>query len=445
LALAMGACCSAFRLMDALLWRPLPVSHPERLYGLSRQGIGFDGKWGSFDSWAHPAYVQMREAVKNDADLIAVSYADRADVTYTTDQEMEKATVVQVSGNMFSVFGLNPGAGRLLTDADDAAPGKAPYAVISDDYWNRRFQRDPNVVGKTLHYQGGVYEIVGVAQRGFTGTAPGTVVDVFLPTAMHRGFNRLDWTWFRTLVALHEGVEAKPVRDRLAAVSQRFEEKRLSSSKGLSAETRKNVLNNEFVMSWAPTGVSGFQEEYRSALTALGVLVLMVLLIACANVANLMVAQAAGRAKEMALRVSIGAGRWRLVQMVLVESALMALLAAAGGSALCLVVGADGDADDRPAGCAGSAVAAGGCAGDSVWRGPDVWGHAAVWYAACVAGFVGKTGECAEGRRGAAVATHDDARDDWDAGDVLLCGVVCGGTVCCDVQEAIDTADGFFE
>ncbi|WP_245631968.1 hypothetical protein [Edaphobacter aggregans] len=104
LALAMGACVSAFRFMDALLWRPLSVVHAERLYGLSRQGIGFNGKWGSFDSWAYPAFEQMREAVKNDAELIAVSYADRADVTYATEQELEKATVAYVSGNMFGVL-----------------------------------------------------------------------------------------------------------------------------------------------------------------------------------------------------------------------------------------------------------------------------------------------------------------------------------------------------
>jgi predicted permease len=334
LALAMGACVGAFRLMDAMLWRPLPIAHPERLYGLSRQGIGFNGKWGRFDSWAHPAFVAMREAVKNDADLVAVSFADRGDVTYTTDQEMEKTTVVHVSGNMFGVFGLQPQLGRLLTDADDAVPGKAPYAVLSDDYWARRFQRDPNVIGKTLHYQNGVYEIVGVSQRGFTGTTPATVADVFLPMAMHRAVGKPDWTWFRTMAALHEGVDPKPVRDGLAAVSHQFEEKRLSGQKGLPAEVLKKVLNVELVMASASTGMSGFREQFRPALMALGVLVAMVLLIACANVANLMAAQAAGRAKEMALRISIGAGRWRLVQMVLVESTMMAVLAAAGGALL---------------------------------------------------------------------------------------------------------------
>ncbi|HEX6494774.1 MAG TPA: multidrug ABC transporter substrate-binding protein, partial [Acidobacteriaceae bacterium] len=91
LALAIGACTSAFRLIDALLLRPLPVAHPDRLYALSRQGIGFDGKFGGFDGWAYPAFAQMRDAAKGEADLIAISYAQRTDVTYKTDQEMEKA------------------------------------------------------------------------------------------------------------------------------------------------------------------------------------------------------------------------------------------------------------------------------------------------------------------------------------------------------------------
>src|SRR5882757_4413359 len=104
LALAIGACTTAFRLVDALLWRPLPVTHPERLYVLSRAGMGFDNRPGEWDSWAYPNFQLMRAAVKNEAELIAISYADRADVTYKTDQEMEKAIVQHVSGWMFTTF-----------------------------------------------------------------------------------------------------------------------------------------------------------------------------------------------------------------------------------------------------------------------------------------------------------------------------------------------------
>jgi len=332
LALAIGACTSAFRLIDALLLRPLPVAHPERLYVLSRQGIGFDDKPGSFDSWMYPCFQLMRAAAKGDAELIAVSYADRADVTYKTDQEMEKANLQHVSGWMFSTFGIEPALGRLFTENDDLKPGAAPYAVLSYDYWSRRFGRDPNVIGHTFHFGDGVYQIVGVSEKKFTGTEPGTIVDIFIPTMMHRGVTRSDWTWFRTIVVMKPGVAGEPLRAKLAAITHAFEENRLRGESGLSPETLKNVLANQVLMEPAPTGVSGMQQDYNRALGALGVLVLMVLLIACANVANLMTAQAAARAREMALRVSIGAGRWRLVQMVLVESALLALLAAASGA-----------------------------------------------------------------------------------------------------------------
>ncbi|HSY71453.1 MAG TPA: ABC transporter permease [Alloacidobacterium sp.] len=332
LALAIGACTSAFRLIDALLLRPLPVAHPERLYVLSRQGIGFDDKPGSFDSWMYPCFQLMRAAAKGDAELIAVSYADRADVTYKTDQEMEKANLQHVSGWMFPTFGIEPALGRLFTENDDLKPGAAPYAVLSYDYWSRRFGRDPNVIGHTFHFGDGVYQIVGVSEKKFTGTEPGTIVDIFIPTMMHRGVTRSDWTWFRTIVVMKPGVAGEPLRAKLAAITHAFEENRLRGESGLSPETLKNVLANQVLMEPAPTGVSGMQQDYNRALGALGVLVLMVLLIACANVANLMTAQAAARAREMALRVSIGAGRWRLVQMVLVESALLALLAAASGA-----------------------------------------------------------------------------------------------------------------
>jgi putative ABC transport system permease protein len=334
LALAMGACVGAFRLVDAMLWRPLPIAHPERLYGLSRQGIGSDGKWGSFESWSYPEVAEMQKAIGGDADLIGVSFADRAEISYATEKEIEKATVIHVSARMFEAFGLRPAVGRQFTGADDQVAGKAPYAVLSDDYWMRRFRRDPGVIGKTLHFQNGIYEIVGVAQKGFTGTTPATVADIFLPASMHLGFNRPNFAHFRVMAVLHEGEDPTALREKLAAAARRFDEKTMGTNTAIPAPMLKSLLSREVALSPASTGLSGFREQYRRALLTLGVLAAMVLLIACFNVANLMSAQAAGRTKEMALRVSIGAGRSRLVQMVLVESAMMAALAAAAGSVL---------------------------------------------------------------------------------------------------------------
>jgi hypothetical protein len=116
LALAIGACTGAFRLIDALLLRPLPVTEPERLYVLSRE-VFFDGKTQSFDGWAYPAFRLLRAAVKGQAELLAISYAERMDLTYKSDSEMEKADVQYVSGWTFGTFGLRPAVGRLLTEA----------------------------------------------------------------------------------------------------------------------------------------------------------------------------------------------------------------------------------------------------------------------------------------------------------------------------------------
>jgi predicted permease len=332
LALAMGSCTAAFRLIDALLFRPLPISHPERLYAVVRYGLGPSGDFRISDATEYPCFRQMRAAVAGRAKLIAVSYAQRDDITYATDNEMEKAYRQYVSGWTFSDFGLQPALGRLFTDADDVTPGAHPVAVLSYDYWKRRFGLDPGVIGRTFHKDNDLFTIVGVAPKDFTGTEPGVSVDIFLPTMMHEGVTHVDWSWFRTLAIVSPGTTPDSVRDTLQRIVRGSLEERAKSWTAESPEFIKNVLDQKVLVLPAASGWSGMQDDYRSFLAVLAGLVALVLLIACANVANLMAAQAAARAREMALRVSIGAGRRRLIQLVLVESAWIALLAAALGA-----------------------------------------------------------------------------------------------------------------
>jgi predicted permease len=331
LALGIGACTSAFRLIDALLLRPLPVAEPEQLYALARQVIGPEGKPLTFDSWAYPAFRLLRAAVRDQAELMAISYAERTDLTYGSAAEVEKAYRQYVSGWMFNSFGLRPAVGRLFTGSDDLKPGAYPYAVLSYDYWTSRFGRDPKVIGRTFRMGNDLYEIVGVGPERFTGTETGTAIDIFIPTMMNPGVQHSDWTWMRTLARLKPGVAIEPVRQKLDATSRAFEEERARGFSGMSKKQIDEFLNQRLLLEPAAAGVSDLQTDYRTPLAALGVLVALVLLIACANVANLMTAQAAARSREMALRVSIGAGRGRLVQLVLLESAWLAFLAAAIG------------------------------------------------------------------------------------------------------------------
>ncbi len=331
LALAIGACTSAFRLIDALLLRPLPIASAEHLYALSRRGVNVDGTLGTFDAWAYPSFQQMRAAVHEQAELVAVSYAAREDVSYGSDEEVEKACVQYVSGWMFNTLGLHPALGRLLTAQDDDRPRAHPLAVISYDYWSRRFGHDPNVIGRTFRSGTDVYEIVGVAEQPFTGTEPGVMVDIFVPTMMDARVERADATWIRILAVLAPTTAVEPLRAKLNATSRAFEAERAKGFVGMTKESIDRFLDLTLLLEPAAAGVSGLQQNYSRALVALGGLVALVLIIACANVANLMTAQAAARAREMALRVSIGAGRGRLVRLVLVEGTLLGLASAVGG------------------------------------------------------------------------------------------------------------------
>ncbi len=332
LALAVGACTSAFRLIDAMLLRPLPIADANSFYVLTYTVVE-DGKSITNDSFDYPQFRQLRDAVSSEADLLAISYGAQNGLTYGSDYEIEKINRQFVSGTTLGLFGLKPSAGRLLTASDDLKPGAHPYAVISYDYWKRRFGRDPKAIGRTFRLGAESYQIVGVLPEGFTGTETGTMTDVFMPTmANSRAIGNEHWAWFRTWVKLKPGVSPDRVREKLAAVSGAIRTERVKNwPPGTPPDRIQSYINMPLTLESAASGVSGPKREYKRSLGILGVIVALVLLISCANVANLMLAQAAARAREMALRVSIGAGRFRLIQMLVVESAMLAVAATLAG------------------------------------------------------------------------------------------------------------------
>ena len=147
LALAIGAATGAFRLVDAMLWRTLPVAHPERLFFLATTFIDRDGHPDYHEEFDYPTFRQHRKTVEDHAELMVVGVSSRQDVTFGSTDETEKLYRQFVSGNVFGAFGLQPALGRLLTPNDDLTPGANPVAVLSFDYWTRRFGRDPKAMG----------------------------------------------------------------------------------------------------------------------------------------------------------------------------------------------------------------------------------------------------------------------------------------------------------
>ncbi len=346
LALGIGSCTAAFRLIDALFLRPLPVADPGRLYVVGYGIVDDSGKADTGDTFDYPAFRVLRAAVKEQAELMAISPANFGgiDITYGSDQEMERVDRQYVSGWTFAEFGLRPALGRLFTEADDLKPGAHPYAVLSYEYWLRRFGKDPNVLGRTFRtggdsntwgatVPGGDYQIIGVAPPGFTGTDSGTLTDMFVPTMMNaRAISQQNMQWFRTWVHLRPGTSAELVRQKLRAAFLAYRHEQAKSWR--LVPPRDGAISTSLPRcSWnpQPPGFPLCKRLYRRALLILGALVALLLLIACANVANLMTAQAAARAREMALRVAIGAGRRRLIQLVLMEGALLAIISSALG------------------------------------------------------------------------------------------------------------------
>jgi putative ABC transport system permease protein len=333
LALGVGASMAAFRLIDALFLRPLPVPNSDRLYMLTYEGL-FVGEISTGDQFDYPGFRLLRAAVKGQAELTAIAIPIRIDLTFGADQDTERVWRQYVSGWMFSEFGLQPALGRLLTERDDLTPGAHPYAVMSYDYWSRRFGKDPSVIGRRFRSGRDVFEIVGVAPEGFTGTDPGTFTDIFTPNMMNVSALEGTWNGYRVWTSPRPGASLVQIRERLSGAlhALRAEQVKTWSRERLKRDRDGFVAAPVFLES-AVAGRSAAQRGYRRPLTMFAVLVGLLLLIACANVANLMTAQTAVRAREMALRVSIGAGRARLVQLVLMESLIVALAASALGLA----------------------------------------------------------------------------------------------------------------
>jgi predicted permease len=331
LALAIGAALAAFALVDALLLRPLPVFQPERLIQLTTIDERDPHEGQTFN---YPLFDRCRQATRGQLDLFAMSNQYPEPVVFAgSGGREEKLRVQYASGNALPSLGIRPALGRILTPNDDLRPGAHPVAAISYNFWMRRFGGDPAALGQWFSMGTRQFQIVGVTEKGFTGIEPGKGTDLWVPAMMWANPEDLSDAsnyWFGVLGRLQPGATAKAVRPVLQAVYANFLREQAA---GFRADESRAVvdsfLHGQLRVRSAPNGPSRLRETFARPLWILSAVAGLLLLIACSNLANLFTARALAREREMALRISIGAGRARLLRQLLVEGALLAVAASA--------------------------------------------------------------------------------------------------------------------
>jgi putative ABC transport system permease protein len=333
LALGVGANTAVFGVVNALLLRPLPVPDPAGLISLQRR-VGTQAG-GSF------SYPQVLELSKQRVMFKVLCGFGRDQVSVGPAGAMEPALVAWVSGGYFDTLALSAQTGRLLTPADDE-PGASPSAVISDAYWTRRFGRNPGAIGESILIEGVPVPIVGLSPAGFAGANVGEAVDLTL-AIQSRLVVRPDQPFYTGPGARWLRILARPrpdlSRDQLQAKAIVVWRQMLEASMQPTAtpDERRRRLSEELDVLPGRTGTSLMRADFRFPLQIAMGFVIVVLLIACVNVANLLLARGATRQREIAVRLSIGAGRARIIRQLLTESALIALGGAGAGLAVAWV------------------------------------------------------------------------------------------------------------
>ncbi|MBT8398292.1 MAG: ABC transporter permease, partial [Gemmatimonadetes bacterium] len=344
LALGIGANAAIFSLFEEMLLRPLPVPDPDRLVNLAAPGPkpGSQSCNIAGDCDVVFSYLMFRDLEDGQRSFTGIAAHMEFGANLAYAGQTENGQGMLVSGSYFPVLGIQPTIGRLLGPADDQTIGGHFVAVLSHDYWVNRLGSDPNVLKGTIVVNGQPLTVVGVAPRGFKGTTLGIQTDVFVPLTMRglmspgwEGFDQRRSYWAYLFGRLGPGVMLDQARAELNTLYQGIiNDVEAPLQSGMSDQTMEQFRAKELVMEDGRKGQSDLHEGARTPLFLLLSITGVVLLIACANIANLLLARGAHRGPEIAMRASLGASRGRLLGQLLTESCLLALL---GGVASLLV------------------------------------------------------------------------------------------------------------
>jgi predicted permease len=365
LALGVGANTAIFSLLDQVMLRRLPVERPDELVVLRAPGPIRGHAWSDGDiatSFSYPMYKNLREKNEVFTGLLA-RYA--IPLSVSTRGQTERASGELVSGNYFETLGVRPALGRVFSQADEQLAGAHPVAALSYGYWSRRFGLDPTILNQTLLVNGQSLTVVGVTRAGFNGVQVGQTPDIFIPLMMKAQMTPnwdglKDWNdyWLAIIGRLKPGVTREQAEARLALTFRPLLEEQLPMIQGWSQDVRERFLAKRILLAPGSRGRTILQDDTRAPLWALFGLALLVLLIACTNVANLLLARGLGRQRELAIRLALGAGRWKLARQLLLESLLLSLLGGAFGLLIAAWVG-DGLIRAMSAGAGAEGLSAG--------------------------------------------------------------------------------------
>jgi predicted permease len=349
LALAIGACTASFTLIDALIFRPLPLPAPGQLINLARMMPAFlsaDNQPSESDSFSYPQYELLRDTAREHADLFAMRLSAGLQPVLFDDAAgaSENVRAEAISGQGFEILGVKPAFGRLIQPADDSVTGGHPVAVLSYAFWSHRFGASPSAIGRWVTVDRTQFQIVGIAAGPFGGVQPGYLTDVWLPLSVAIDPRQLAdpdrgsvGVWGR----LNAGATPSQMRDPLQAVLTNFlrDRVRINPPRNLHGAQLQQFTDAPLHIRDASTGRDSlFRLQFLRPLGILSLICALLLLVACSNVANLMIARASARNAEMALRMSLGAARSRLIQQMLMESAQLAAAACALGLLLAALI-----------------------------------------------------------------------------------------------------------